>query len=97
MKSGSTSHRPNPPAVDRSPAKKLKRVNVKQNSAANVGTDAREGLMGPEANASERYQNIQILVAKLFTQFIIHTGPSQGLTLLAGWNADKQICLMPKL
>ena len=37
MKSGSTSHRPNPPAVDRSPAKKFKRVNVKQNGAANVG------------------------------------------------------------
>ena len=52
MKSGSTSHRPNPPAVDRSPAKKFKRMNVKQNSAANMGTDAREGLMGPEANAS---------------------------------------------
>ena len=45
MKSGSTSHRPSPPAVDRSPAKKFKRVNMKQNSAANVGTDAREGLM----------------------------------------------------
>ena len=44
MKSGSTSHRPNPPAVDRSPAKKFKRVNVKQNSAANAGTDAREGF-----------------------------------------------------
>ena len=51
MKSGSTSHKPNPPAVDRIPAKKFKRVNVKQNSAANMGTDAREGLMGPEANA----------------------------------------------
>ena len=52
MKSGSASHKPNTPAVDRSPAKKFKRVNVKQNSAANMGTDAREGLMGPEANAS---------------------------------------------
>ena len=52
IKSGSTSHRPNPWAVDRSPAKKFKRINVKQNSAANMGTDAREGLMGPEANAS---------------------------------------------
>ena len=41
MKSGSTSHRPNPPAVDRSPAKKFKRMNVKQNSVANMGTDAR--------------------------------------------------------
>ena len=30
MKSGSTSHRPNPPAVEKSPAKKFKRVNVKQ-------------------------------------------------------------------
>ena len=48
MKSGSTSHRPNPPAVEKSPAKKFKRVNVKQNG----GTDAREGLAGPEANAS---------------------------------------------
>ena len=52
MKSGSTSHKPNPPAVDWSPAKKFKRVNVKQNGAANAGTDAREGLTGPEANAS---------------------------------------------
>ena len=52
MKSGSTSHRPNPPRVDRSPAKKFKRVNVKQNGIANVGTDPREGLVGPEANAS---------------------------------------------
>ena len=52
MKSGSTSYRPNPPAVDRMPAKKFKRMNVKQNSAANMGTDAMEGLMGPEANAS---------------------------------------------
>ena len=51
MKSGSTSHRPNPPVVDRSPGKKFKRVNVKQNGAANVGTDAREGLAGPKANA----------------------------------------------
>ena len=52
MKSGSTSYRPNPPAIDRSPAKKFKRVNVKQNGVANVGMDAREGLAGPEANAS---------------------------------------------
>ena len=52
MKLGSTSHRPNPPAVERSPAKKFKRVNVKQNSLVNGGTDAREGLAGPEANAS---------------------------------------------
>ena len=52
MKSGSTSHRPNPPAVDRSPAKNFKRVNVKQNGIANVGMDAREGLVGPEANVS---------------------------------------------
>ena len=52
MKSGSTSHRPNPPAVDRSPAKKFKRVNERQDSTAKTGTDAREGLMGPEANAS---------------------------------------------
>ena len=27
-------------------------MNVKQNGIANVGTDAREGLVGPEANAS---------------------------------------------
>ena len=52
MKSGSTSHRPNPPAVERSPTKKFKRVNVKQNGIANVGMDAREGLVGPEANVS---------------------------------------------
>ena len=52
MKSGSTSHRPNPPLVERSPAKKFKRVNVKQNGLVNGGTDAREGLAGPEANAS---------------------------------------------
>ena len=52
MKSGSTSHRPNPPAVERSPDKKFKRVNVKQNGIANGGMDAREGLVGPEANAS---------------------------------------------
>ena len=52
MKSGSTSHRPNSPAVDRSQAKKFERMNVKQNSAAKMGTDARKGLMGPEANAS---------------------------------------------
>ena len=52
MKSGSTSHRPNPPAVEKSPAKKFKRVNVKQSGIANVGMDAREGLVGPEANAS---------------------------------------------
>ena len=52
MKSGSTSHRPNCPAVERSPAKKFNRVNVKQNGIANVGMDAREGLVGPEANAS---------------------------------------------
>ena len=52
MKSGIPSHRPNPPAVDRSPAKKFKRVNVKQNGVANVGMDARERLAGPEANAS---------------------------------------------
>ena len=52
MKLGSTSCRPNPPAVDRSPAKKFKRVNVKQNGAANMGMNAREGLVGPEANAS---------------------------------------------
>ena len=31
--------------------KSLKGVNVRQNSAANMGTDAREGLMGPEVNA----------------------------------------------
>ena len=51
MKSG-TSHRPNPPAVERSPAKKFKRMNAKQNSLVNEGTDAREGFAGPEANAS---------------------------------------------
>ena len=52
MKSSSTSHRPNPPAVERSPAKKFKGVNIKQNGLANGGMDAREGLAGPEANAS---------------------------------------------
>ena len=51
MKSGSTSNKTNPPAVDRSLAKQFKRVNVKQNGAANVGTDTREGLVGPEVNA----------------------------------------------
>ena len=42
-------------------------------------------LTGPESSTEfstiERYQNICILVAKLFT---IYTGPSQGLTLLVG-------------
>ena len=52
MKSGSTSHRPNLPMVDQSPAKMFKRVNVKQNGASNVGTDVREGLVGPKVNAS---------------------------------------------
>ena len=52
MKSGNTSHKPNPPAVNGSPAKKFKRVNVRQNSAANTGVDVREGLVGPEVNAS---------------------------------------------
>ena len=52
MKSGNTSHKPNPPAVDRSLAKRFKKVNVRQNSAINAGTDASEGLTGPEANAS---------------------------------------------
>ena len=52
MKSGNTSHKPNSPAVGRSPAKKFKRVNVRQNSARNAGADMRQGLTGPEANAS---------------------------------------------
>ena len=52
MKSGSTIHKPNPPAVNESPAKRFKKVNVRQNSTANKGADAREGLVGPEANAS---------------------------------------------
>ena len=52
MKSGNTSHKPNPPAIGRNPVKKFKKVNVKQNSATNAGTDAREGLTGPETNAS---------------------------------------------
>ena len=52
MKSGNTSHKPNPPAVNGSPAKKFKRVNVRQNSAANTEVVAREGLVGPEVNAS---------------------------------------------
>ena len=52
MKSGSTSHKPNPPAVERSPAKKFKRVNVVHNGIANGRLDARERLVGPEANAS---------------------------------------------
>ena len=52
MKSGNTSHKLNPPAVNGSPARKVKRVNVKQNSTANTGVDVREGLVGPEVNAS---------------------------------------------
>ena len=52
MKSGNVSHKPNPPAVNRSPAKRFKKVNMRQNGAANVGADVREGLVGPEANAS---------------------------------------------
>ena len=52
MKSGNTSHKPNPQAVNGSPVKRFKKVNVRQNGATNVGTDAREGLIGPEANAS---------------------------------------------
>ena len=32
--------------------KKFKRVNVRQNSATNTGVDVREGLLGPEVNAS---------------------------------------------
>ena len=52
MKSGSTIHKPNPLAVNESPAKRFKKVNVRQNSTANKGADAREGLVGPEANAS---------------------------------------------
>ena len=79
MKSGSTSHRPNPPAVDRSPAKKFKRMNVKQNSAANMGTDAREGLMGPEANASGPFppgkdlsNAISAKVGDMLKEFVLH-------------------------
>ena len=52
MKSGSTIHKPNPPAVNESPTKRFKKVNARQNSTANKGADAREGLVGPEANAS---------------------------------------------
>ena len=52
MKSGSVNHKPNPPAVNGSPAKRFKKVNVRQNSVSNTGADAREGLVGPEANAS---------------------------------------------
>ena len=51
MKSGNTNHKPNPPVMGRSPAKKFRKVNVRQNSTTNVGTDAREGLMGPETKA----------------------------------------------
>ena len=47
MKSGSTNHKPNPPAVSGSQAKKFKKVNQKQKK-----TDARDGLTGPAANAS---------------------------------------------
>ena len=55
MKSGNVSHKPNPPALKGSPAKRFKKVNVRQNSAANTGADAREGLVGPEANASDPF------------------------------------------
>ena len=55
MKSGNTSHKPNPPAIGRSPVKKFKKVNVKQNSATNAGTDAKEGLTGPKTNASGHF------------------------------------------
>ena len=52
MKSGNVSYKPNPPALKGSPAKRFKKVNVRQNSTANTGADAREGLVGPEVNAS---------------------------------------------
>ena len=52
MKSSNTSHKPNLPAVNGSPAKRFKKVNVRQNSAANTGASVREGLIGPETNAS---------------------------------------------
>ena len=35
MKSGSSNHKPNPPTVNESPAKRFKKVNVRQNSTAN--------------------------------------------------------------
>ena len=52
MKSGNTSYRPNPPAVNGNAAKKPKRANVRRNGAADSGVDARKELTGPEANAS---------------------------------------------
>ena len=48
MKSGSVNHKPNPPAVNGDPVKKFKRANQKQKKTG----DAREGLVGPAANAS---------------------------------------------
>ena len=51
MKSGNTSYRPNPPAVNDA-AKKPKRANVRRNGAADSGVDVRKELTGPEANAS---------------------------------------------
>ena len=79
MKSGSTSYRPNPPAVDRSPAKKFKRVNVKQNGAANAGRNAREGLAEPEANASGPFLLVKDLsnaisakVGDMLKEFALH-------------------------
>ena len=52
MKSGSTTHKPNPPAISKNQAKRSKKVNVRQNSAMDKGMVAREGLTGPEMNAS---------------------------------------------
>ena len=58
MKSGSTIHRPNPPAVEKSPGKKFKRVNVKQNG----GTDAREGLNPPavEKSPAKKFKRVNV-------------------------------------
>ena len=47
MKSGSVNHKPNPPAVNGGQVKKFKKANQKQKKTV----DAREGLVGPTANA----------------------------------------------
>ena len=52
MKSGSVTHKPNPPAIGKSQTKKANKVNIRQNSVTNTRKDAWEGLTGPETNAS---------------------------------------------
>ena len=79
MKSGNTNHKPNPPAIGRSPAKKFKKVNVRQNSATNAGTDAREGLTGLETNVSGPFapgqrplQCHKCKVGGMLDEFVLH-------------------------